>query len=111
MTGVAVAKDGSILVLNHGENPVEPQKPFKHEIIKKPGVLVLDPKSGKLLRSWGESLFMRPHQILVDAADNVWIADSGLKKVFKFDAFGGKLLEVGGGECFFQPPHGCRCSK
>jgi peptidylamidoglycolate lyase len=104
MTGVAVAQDGSILVLNHGENPVEPQKPFKHEIIKKPGVLVLDPKSGKLLRSWGENLFMRPHQILVDAEDNVWIADSGLKKVFKFDAFGVKRLEVGGDNVSFKLP-------
>ena len=104
MTGVAVAKDGSILVLNHGENPVEPQKPFKREIIQKPGVLVIDPKSGKLIRSWGENLFMRPHQISVDAEGNVWIADSGLKKVFKFDALGKLLLEVGGGEVSFNLP-------
>lgn len=104
MTGVAVAADGTILVLNHGENPIEPLKPFRREIIKKPAVLVLDPKSGKILRSWGANLLMRPHQISVDAEGHVWIVDSGLKKVFKFDAKGTPLLEVGGEEINFTLP-------
>jgi peptidylamidoglycolate lyase len=104
MTGVAVAKDGSILALNHGENPVEPQNPFKHTVIQKPGVLVIDPKSGKLVRSWGENCFMRPHQISVDAEGHVWIVDSGLKKVFKFDALGKPLLEIGGDDVSFNLP-------
>jgi peptidylamidoglycolate lyase len=104
MTGVAVASDGTILVLNHGENSVEPLKPFKREIIKKPAVLVLDPKTGKILRTWGTNLFMRPHQISVDTKGNVWIVDSGLKKVFKFDAQGAQLLELGGDEIKFNLP-------
>jgi peptidylamidoglycolate lyase len=104
MTGVAVAADGTILVLNHGENSIEPLKPFKREIITKPAVLVLDPKSGKILRTWGSNLLMRPHQILVDAGGHVWIVDSGLKKVFKFDAKGTQLLEIGGADINFTLP-------
>lgn len=98
MTGVAVAPDGSILALNHGDNPVDPLRPFKKELIKKPAVLVLDSKSGKLLNSWGRNTFMRPHQITVDSGGNVWITDSGLKRVFKFDLTGKKLLEIGDGD-------------
>jgi peptidylamidoglycolate lyase len=104
MTGVAVASDGSILVLNHGENSIEPLRPFRREIIQKPTVLVLDPKSGKILRAWGENLLMRPHQISVDAGGHIWIVDSGLKKVFKFDAKGTLLFEIGGGEISFNLP-------
>jgi len=96
MTGVAVAADGSILVLNHGDNPVDPMRTFKRELIKKPAVLVIDPKTGKLVRSWGKNLFMRPHQINVDGEGHVWVTDSGLKRVFKFDVQGNKLLEIGG---------------
>jgi DNA-binding beta-propeller fold protein YncE len=61
-------------------------------------VLVLDPKTGKLIRSWARVIFMRPHQINVDAEGNVWVTDSGLKRVFKFDATGNKLLEIGGAD-------------
>jgi DNA-binding beta-propeller fold protein YncE len=103
-TGVAVAKDGSILALNHGENHSDPALGYLRKLIQKPAVLVLDPKTGKVLRSWGSNMFMLPHHISVDLAGNIWIVDGALKNVFKFDANGSKLLEIKGKECDLQMP-------
>ncbi len=103
-TGVAVAKDGTIFALNHGENHSDPALGYLKKLIRKPAVLVIDPKTGKLLRSWGSNLFMLPHHISIDAAGNVWVIDGALKSVFKFDVNGGKLLELNGPEIGFQMP-------
>ena len=104
ITGVAIAKDGTILALNHGENHSDPALGYLKNLIRKPAVLVIDPKSGKLLRSWGSNLFILPHHISVDAAGNVWVVDGALKSVFKFDGNGVKLLEIKGAEVGFQMP-------
>jgi DNA-binding beta-propeller fold protein YncE len=103
-TGIAVAKDGTILALTHGENHSDPRTGFSKQLIKRPAVLVIDPRSGQLLRAWGENLFVLPHQISVDAAGNVWIVDGVLKRVFQFDANGVKLLELGASELGLQMP-------
>ena len=95
ISGVAVAADGSILALNHGENHVDPQTGFLKQIIRKPTVLVLDARTGRLKESWGAGLFMLPHQISVDVSGNVWVVDSGLKRVFKFNAEGALLMQLG----------------
>jgi len=95
MSGVAVAKDGNVVVLSHGENHGDPQKGFQRKFIKRPAVFVVDPKSGRILRTWGANLFFQPHQISVDVAGNFWVADSGLKRVFKFNPDGVKMLELG----------------
>lgn len=104
ITGVAIAKDGTILALNHGENHSDPALGYLKNLIKKPAVLVIDPKTGKLLRSWGSNLFILPHHISVDAAGNVWVVDGALKSVFKFDGNGVKLLEIKGADVGFQMP-------
>ena len=77
MTGVAIARDGTVVVLSHGENHSDPQKGFQRKFIKRPAVLVVDPRSGRILRSWGANLFFQPHQISVDGLGNFWVADSG----------------------------------
>ena len=95
MSGVALAKDGTVVVLSHGENHSDPQKGFLRRFIKRPAVLVVDPKSGLIRRSWGANVFFQPHQISVDDSGNFWVADSGLKRVFKFNPDGVKMLEIG----------------
>ena len=104
VAGVAIGKDGNILALNRGENHWDPKNGFKREPIHKPAVLVIDPNTGSLVNSWGADMFVMPHQIYVDSAGNVWIVDCGLNKVFKFDAAGSKLLEIGGPDIGFQMP-------
>lgn len=103
-SGVALAADGCLLALNHGENHVDPQTGFLKQLIRKPAVFVLDPKTGAIKDSWGANTFMLPHQISTDAGGGVWIVDSGLKRVFKFDRDGARLLELSGPSSGFNLP-------
>jgi len=57
-------------------------------------------RSGKLLRSFGEGLFIFPHGIFVDKGGNVWITDAQGKdgrghQVIKFSSEGKVLLALG----------------
>ncbi|KAL1448935.1 hypothetical protein WDU94_000184, partial [Cyamophila willieti] len=47
-------------------------------------VLVLDPNTGHLIRSWGRDMFYMPHGITLDKQNNIWITDVALHQVFKF---------------------------
>ncbi|XP_026683049.1 peptidyl-alpha-hydroxyglycine alpha-amidating lyase 1 [Diaphorina citri] len=47
-------------------------------------VLVLDPNTGHLVKSWGANMFYLPHGITIDAYDNIWITDVALHQVFKY---------------------------
>lgn len=72
-------------------------------------------RSGKLLKSFGEGLFVFPHGIFVDPKGNVWITDAQGKdgkgqQVFKFSPEGKILLTLGkagvagdGPDTFNQP--------
>lgn len=51
--------------------------------IKDDTVLIIDPKSGKLLHSWGKDMFYMPHDITVDMRGNFWVTDVALHQVFK----------------------------
>jgi len=104
VAGVAVARNKSVLVLNRGENHWMPSTGYRQDRIQKPAVLILDGQQGRLLGSWGEGLFVMPHQIRIDQAGNIWIVDCGQDKVFKFDSTGALLMEVGGTEVGFRKP-------
>ncbi|NBV85591.1 MAG: hypothetical protein EBS01_04870, partial [Verrucomicrobia bacterium] len=86
------------------ENHADPAVGYLRQLIQKPAVLVIDPKTGKLLRSWGSNRFILPHHLSVDAAGNVWIVDGVLKSVFKFDPNGNLLMEWKGADFGFQMP-------
>ena len=103
-SGLALARDGSLFALNHGENHVDPQTGFLKQLIRRPAVLVLDSQTGTIKTSWGANTFMLPHQISIDAEGGVWIVDSGLKRVFKFDPQGARLLELSGPPSGFTLP-------
>ncbi len=79
-----------------------------------PPILRFDP-AGKLLKSFGEGLFIFPHGIFVDKGGNVWITDSQGKdgkghQVIKFSPEGKILMTLGkagiagdGPDTFNQP--------
>lgn len=47
-------------------------------------ILKLDAANGKVLNSWGASLFYFPHGMTLDHHGNIWITDVALHQVFKF---------------------------
>lgn len=79
-----------------------------------PSILKFD-KSGKLLKSFGEGMFVFPHGIYVDPQGNVWVTDGQGKdgkgqQVFKFNPDGKVLMTLGkagvagdGPDTFNQP--------
>lgn len=58
-------------------------------------VLMLDSKSGDVIRSWGNQTFYLPHGIHIDGLGNVWLTDVALHQVFKYDSYGVPLLVLG----------------
>jgi sugar lactone lactonase YvrE len=107
VTAVEPAPDGSIYVIH---------RCFANSCAGRmeAPILKYDP-SGKLLKSWGEGLFIFPHGATVDRDGNLWVTDArgeGGKghQVFKFDKDGKVLMTLGkagvsgsGPDLFDQP--------
>ena len=105
--GVDIAPDGSIWAYDRcGANTCAASN--------LPPILHFD-SSGKLLKSFGEGLFVFPHGMYVDKEGNVWVTDGQGKddkghQVFKFSPDGKVLLRLGkagvagdGPDTFNQP--------
>ena len=80
---IAAGKDGVTYLLHRGKD-VAP-------------IVAID-RDGRVLRSWGEGLFVMPHGIRVDPDGNIWTTDAATSVVRKFNPEGTLLLtiEVGG---------------
>jgi hypothetical protein len=67
VTAVEVAPDGSIYVIHRcHDNSCAGRA--------EPPILKFD-ASGKLLKAWGEGMFVFPHGATVDAQGNLWVTD------------------------------------
>src|SRR5688572_10261083 len=92
VTAIEVAPDGAIYVIHRcSANSCAGRK--------EPPILKFD-KSGKLLKSWGEGLFIFPHGATVDAQGNLWVTDAQIQdgkgyQVFKFNPDGKILMTLG----------------
>lgn len=51
--------------------------------IRNDTVLTLDPKTGDIIRGWGNHTFYLPHGIHIDNLGNIWLTDVALHQVFK----------------------------
>jgi sugar lactone lactonase YvrE len=76
--GVAVDAKDHVFVLHRGENPIMEFTP-----------------DGRLVRSWGKGLFIRPHAIRIDPEGNIWTVDNDTHQVLKMDASGRVRLVIG----------------
>ena len=92
VTAVEPAPDGSIYVIH---------RCFANSCAGRmeAPILKYDP-SGKLLKSWGEGMFIFPHGATVDRDGNLWVTDArgeGGKghQVFKFNPDGKVLMTLG----------------
>ena len=47
-------------------------------------VVVVDTKTGKVIKSWGANKFYLPHGISLDKEGNIWLTDVALQQVFRF---------------------------
>lgn len=65
-----------------------------------PPILEIDPASGKILKMWGEGLFVWPHGLYVDRDGFLWVTDggiggaAGLNKVMSGSRRGGQTHQV-----------------
>jgi DNA-binding beta-propeller fold protein YncE len=90
--GAESGPDGNIYVLHRCFNNSCAGRP-------EPALFKFD-ESGKLLKAWGEGLFIFPHGFHVDGAGNIWVSDARAAngkghQVFKFDSNGKLLMTLG----------------
>ncbi len=78
VAGVAVDGKGHVFVFHRGEHSIMEFTP-----------------EGRMVRSWGEGLFIRPHAIRVDPEGNIWTVDNDTHQVLKMDPSGRIRMVVG----------------
>ncbi len=93
VTGVAVDTSQNVLLFHRAERKWT--SPFPTDPISAPTIFEIDGKTGKLLKSWGENLFIMPHGLEVDGENNVWVTDVALHQIFKFSHEGKLLMTIG----------------
>src|SRR6516165_8301775 len=93
VTGVGVDSHNQVFVFHRADHSIF-GKTFD-EPISSPVVTCFDGKTGELVASWGANLFLNPHGLRLDQADNVWVTDLGLQQVLKFSHDGKLLMTVG----------------
>ena len=92
ITAVEPAPDGTIYVVH---------RCFANSCAgRKEAPIVKYDASGKILKSWGEGLFIFPHGATVDRDGNLWVTDAGGEsgkghQVFKFSPEGKVLMTLG----------------
>src|SRR5207245_4719469 len=65
------------------------------EKLKEATVLEFDADTGKLIASWGRNMFLVPHGITIDGANNIFLTDVSLQQVFKFTHDGKLVFALG----------------
>ena len=91
--GVGVDSHNHVFVFHRAGR--EWSDPFPADPIAAPTVMVFDGDTGKMLAEWGSNMFVMPHGLSVDAADNIWVTDVGRHQVFKLSHGGDLLMTLG----------------
>ena len=76
--GVAADNRGHVFVFHRGEDPIMEFAP-----------------DGRMIRSWGKGLFIRPHAVRIDPEGNIWTVDNDTHQVLKMDSSGRVRMVVG----------------
>jgi peptidylamidoglycolate lyase len=93
-TGVAVDSHNHVFVFHRAEREWS-DEPIPEEPIEAPTVIVFDGETGEMIAEWGRNMFVMPHGLSIDKADNVWVTDVGRHQVFKLSHDGELLLTLG----------------
>lgn len=89
-SGVAVNSEGDIYYFHRAGGEYS-----GNDYIQEPTIVVLDGKTKKVKKTWGEGLFKSPHGLEIDSKDQVWVTDVSLNKVYKFSPEG-ELMQTFG---------------
>jgi peptidylamidoglycolate lyase len=94
-TGIGIDTNQNIVVFHRADRewPLISTMPDKK--ISEKTILIIAKDNGKLIKSWGDSLFVMPHGLTVDNENNIWVTDVGLNQIFKFSYDGKLLLKLG----------------
>ncbi len=93
MAGVAADSKGHVFVFHRGRHPT-----------------IEFTSAGRMVRSWGDGMFIRPHAIRVDPEGNIWTVDNDTHQVLKMDPSGrvqmvfGRRGQAGESEESFNRP-------
>lgn len=94
-TGIGIDTNQHIYVFHRAGRTWPYIQPIPDSVISANTILVLDRDNGKIINSWGGSLFIMPHGLTIDNNNNIWVTDVGLHQVFKFKQDGSLLLKLG----------------
>ncbi|MFC7760345.1 peptidyl-alpha-hydroxyglycine alpha-amidating lyase family protein [Catellatospora bangladeshensis] len=78
-TGVTVTPDGEVVLLHRAGAPFASGQPMTADPI-----VVLDPGTGEVRRSWGAGLFRSPHGVSAAPNGDLWVTDVMTNKVTVF---------------------------
>lgn len=94
-TGIGIDTNQNIVIFQRAgrEWPLLSSMPTSY--IQNKTILIVDKENGKIIDSWGDSLFIMSHGLTVDKEDNIWLTDVGLHQVFKFSHKGNLLMKLG----------------
>ncbi len=94
-TGLGLDSQGNIIAF-HRSGKVWKTMPISDlSVIKENTISKIDSKTGEIIESWGNNMFIMPHGLEVDHQNNIWVTDCGLHQVFKFDSNGNLLMSLG----------------
>jgi peptidylamidoglycolate lyase len=94
-TGIGIDTDQNVFIFRRAYREWPLIRSMPETYISSKTILMLDRKSGKILNSWGNNLFIMPHGLTVDRNNNIWVTDVGLHQVFKFSHDGKLLMKLG----------------
>lgn len=94
-TGVGIDNNQNIYIFHRAGRKWPLIKSMPGSFISSQTILLLDRNSGKILKSWGDNLFIMPHGLTVDRFNNVWVTDVGLHQIIKFSHDGKLLMKLG----------------
>ena len=94
-TGLGIDTNQNIVVFHRGERKWPLLGAMPDNYIKSKTIFILDKKTGKIIESWGDNLFIMPHGLTIDKENNIWVTDVGLNQIFKFSHQGKLLMKLG----------------
>ena len=93
-TGLGIDKENNLVVF-HRAGRSNRQSPPSKEKIEKNTIITIDSETGEVLRNWGAGFFLMPHGLEIDRDNNIWITDTHLHQILKFNRDGELLNEFG----------------